>query len=125
VSGQSGRSGKLCWSSPAQPFLVSGPARRITILFCLTTLNRERNASRPGHFTPGTHWIGRWLGPRVVLDIVEKRKISCYFRPTPDVQPVAIPTELSPLIDTYVCTQTHRADERRDGETERQIETDR
>jgi hypothetical protein len=40
----------------------------------------EWSASRPGLFTtmerpPGTHWIGRWVGPRPVLDAV-KRKIS-------------------------------------------------
>jgi hypothetical protein len=37
-------------------------------------------APRPGHFTPrertpGTHWIGGWVGPRAVLDAVVKRKI--------------------------------------------------
>jgi hypothetical protein len=41
---------------------------------------REWSASRPDHFTPGeiangTHWIGDWVGPRVGLDVVEKRKI--------------------------------------------------
>jgi hypothetical protein len=35
----------------------------------------ECSASRPGRFnsrerTPGTHWIGGWVGPRVVLDAV-------------------------------------------------------
>jgi hypothetical protein len=39
-------------------------------------------ASRPSHFTsqgksPGTHWIGGWVGPRTVLDAVVKRKIPC------------------------------------------------
>jgi hypothetical protein len=37
-------------------------------------------ASCPGSFTPkertpGTHWIGGWVGPRDVLDAVVKRKI--------------------------------------------------
>jgi hypothetical protein len=41
----------------------------------------EWSASRPGRFThregtPGTHWIGGWVGPRAVLDAVVKRKIS-------------------------------------------------
>jgi len=27
----------------------------------------ERSASRPGHFTPGTYWIGDWVGPRASL----------------------------------------------------------
>jgi hypothetical protein len=40
----------------------------------------EWSASRPGRFTsreiaPCTHWIGGWVGPRVGLDDVEKRKI--------------------------------------------------
>jgi hypothetical protein len=34
----------------------------------------ELSASRPGRFTPGTHWIGGWVGPRIDLDDVEKRK---------------------------------------------------
>jgi hypothetical protein len=29
-----------------------------------------------GRFTPGTHWIGGWVGPRGGLDDVEKSKIS-------------------------------------------------
>jgi hypothetical protein len=35
----------------------------------------EWSASRPCHFTPGTHWIGGWVGPRAGLDDVERRKI--------------------------------------------------
>jgi len=30
----------------------------------------------PGRFAPGTIWIGHWVGPRVSLDAVVKRKIS-------------------------------------------------
>jgi hypothetical protein len=57
----------------------------------------EWSASRPGHFTPrerapGTHWIGGWVGPRAVLDVVVKRKIPSPSREsiprTPIVQPV-------------------------------------
>jgi hypothetical protein len=38
------------------------------------------SASRPGRFTPrarfpGTHWIGGWVGPTAVLDVVVKRNI--------------------------------------------------
>jgi len=38
-------------------------------------------ASCLGHFiprerTPGTHWIGGWVGPRANLEAVEKKKIS-------------------------------------------------
>jgi hypothetical protein len=34
----------------------------------------ELSASRPGSFTPGTHSIGGWVGPRADMDDVEKRK---------------------------------------------------
>jgi hypothetical protein len=34
----------------------------------------EWPASRPGHLTPGTHWIGGWVDSRAGLDDVEKRK---------------------------------------------------
>jgi hypothetical protein len=30
----------------------------------------------PGERNPGTHWIGGWVGSKVGLDAVEKRKIS-------------------------------------------------
>jgi hypothetical protein len=41
----------------------------------------EWSGSRPGRFTPrertpGTHWIGGWVGTRAVLDAVVRRKIS-------------------------------------------------
>jgi hypothetical protein len=35
----------------------------------------EWSTSRPGRFTPGTHWIEGWLGPRAGLDTMEKRLI--------------------------------------------------
>jgi hypothetical protein len=40
----------------------------------------EWSASRPGRFivregTPGTRWIGGWVGSRAVLDAMVKRKI--------------------------------------------------
>jgi hypothetical protein len=45
----------------------------------------EWSASLPDRFTPrerapGTHWIGGWVGPRVVLDAVVKRKIPIPFQ---------------------------------------------
>jgi hypothetical protein len=58
----------------------------------------EWSASRPGRFTPkegspGTHWIGGWVGPRAALDAVVKRKIPSPRQEsnptTPIVQPVA------------------------------------
>jgi hypothetical protein len=36
----------------------------------------EWSASRPCRFTPGTHWIGGWVSPRIGLDGEEKRIIE-------------------------------------------------
>jgi hypothetical protein len=33
-----------------------------------------------GRFTPGTHWMGGWVGPRTGLDVVEKRKVALLCR---------------------------------------------
>jgi hypothetical protein len=58
----------------------------------------EPSASRPDRFTPrvkapGTHWTGGWVGSRVVLDAVVKRKTRSPRREsnlrTPIVQSVA------------------------------------
>jgi hypothetical protein len=59
----------------------------------------EWSASRPCRFIPGeralgTHWIGGWVGLSAGLDAVEERKI---LHCRESNQPVAIPTELSPL----------------------------
>jgi hypothetical protein len=35
-----------------------------------TRYGGEWSASRTGRFTPSTHWIGGWVGPRAVLDAV-------------------------------------------------------
>jgi hypothetical protein len=32
----------------------------------------EWSTTRPGRFTPSTHWIGDWVDPRAGLDDVEK-----------------------------------------------------
>jgi hypothetical protein len=36
-----------------------------------------------GERATGTHWIGGWVGPRVGLDAVEKRKIVHYRESNP------------------------------------------
>jgi hypothetical protein len=53
--------------------------------------------SRPGRFTPrewapGTHWIGGWVGSRVFLEAMVKRRIPSRRRESnpriPIVQPI-------------------------------------
>jgi hypothetical protein len=57
----------------------------------------EWSASRPGRFTPReralvTYWIGGWVGPKVGLNAVVKRKITSPRRDLnpPIIQPVII-----------------------------------
>jgi hypothetical protein len=45
--------------------------------------------------TPGTHWIGVWVGPRVCLDDVEKRKILTL--PELELRPLSHPAHSQPL----------------------------
>jgi hypothetical protein len=89
----------------------------------------EWSASRPGRFTPrestpGTHWIGGWIGSRAVLDAVVKRKIPSPRREsnprTPIVQPVAqryTDWAITPLVASHVqynikmlCLETNFGD---------------
>jgi hypothetical protein len=46
----------------------------------------------PGEGAPGIHWIGGWVGPRVILDTVSKRKIPSpcqeFKSKYPIVQPI-------------------------------------
>jgi len=46
---------------------------------------REWSGSRAGRFTlgeqaPVTRWIGGWMGPRIGLDAVAKKRKSCLCR---------------------------------------------
>jgi hypothetical protein len=44
----------------------------------------EWSAALPPEKTAlGIHWIEGWMGPRVVLDVMEKRKIE----PLPEIKP--------------------------------------
>jgi hypothetical protein len=69
----------------------------IHIFLISALVGGEWSASRPGRFTPGerapgTHWIGRWLGPTDGLDDVEERKFCLWWdsnSETSVVQPVA------------------------------------
>jgi hypothetical protein len=46
----------------------------INVFLTSALVGGEWSASRPGRFTPGTHWIGGWVGRTAGLDDVEKRK---------------------------------------------------
>jgi hypothetical protein len=45
---------------------------QIHIFLISVLLGGEWSASRPGRFTPSTHWIRVWVGPRAGLNYVEK-----------------------------------------------------
>jgi hypothetical protein len=56
------------------------------------------SASHSGRFSPGTHWIGGWMGPRVGLNAVAKRKIpSPCLESNPDRPARGLVTILSEL----------------------------
>jgi len=46
------------------------------------------SASPPGLSTPGTHWIGGWVGPRASLDAMAKRKKIPIIDPVRNRAPV-------------------------------------
>jgi hypothetical protein len=52
----------------------------IQVFLTSALVGGEWSASRPSRLTPGegaprTHWIGDWVGPRVSLGDIKKRKI--------------------------------------------------
>jgi hypothetical protein len=55
-----------------------------------------------------TYWIGDWVGLKVDLDVIKKRKISCPCEPrllsNPARRLVAIPTELSGPLSVIIST---------------------
>jgi hypothetical protein len=44
----------------------------------------------PGEITPGTHWIGGWVGPRAGLDAVEKINVAPVGNRTLAALPIAL-----------------------------------
>jgi hypothetical protein len=65
----------------------------IHIFLTLALVGGEWSVSRSGRFTPrlratSNYWIGGWVGPRAILDEVEKRKFLT-LRYLSVIQPVA------------------------------------
>jgi hypothetical protein len=54
----------------------------------------------PGERTPGTHWIGGWVGPIAGLDYVEKRKLLTL--PGLELRPLGRPARRQSLYRLHV-----------------------
>jgi hypothetical protein len=75
---------------------------QIHIFLNLAPAGGELSASCPGRFTlgeraPYTHWIGGWVGPRVGLEDVEKRKFLTI--PGRELRPLGRPARSQSLYD--------------------------
>jgi hypothetical protein len=80
------------------PWRRLGERRYSSYSFSTSALDGgEWSASRPGHAftpgerTPGTHWTGGWVGPRVGLDTEATGKILCPRRESNPDRPVVQP----------------------------------
>jgi hypothetical protein len=88
----------LCFNWAPSHEDVLGEWRYSSTHSLTSALGGGDGSARPSRFipkerTPGTHWIGGWVGPRAILNAVVKRKIPSPHREsnprTPIVQPVA------------------------------------
>jgi hypothetical protein len=72
--------GPQCWYSHEEVWGIGGIASRIHNHGTRWTCDQLHApaALSQGERTPGTHWIGGWVGPRADSDAMENRKI-----PTP------------------------------------------
>jgi hypothetical protein len=68
----------------------------------------DLSASRPGRFTakertPGTYWIGGWVGLTTGQDAVAKRKYPCIYRESNPGRPArSLVTILTQLPSSYI-----------------------
>jgi hypothetical protein len=60
----------------------------------------------PGKITPGTHWIGGWVGPRAGLDAEARRKILCPCRGSKPDRPARSETLYCLSYRGSSCSQT-------------------
>jgi hypothetical protein len=68
----------------------------IHIFLTSAQVGGEWSASRPCRFTPGTHFIGGWVDPRVGLDDMEKLK----FFTLPGIK-FLLPLVVQPVASRY------------------------
>jgi hypothetical protein len=83
----------------------------IHIFLTLALAGVEWTASRPGRFTPSTHWIGGWTNPIAGLDDVEKRKFLTL--PRLELRPFGRPARSQSLYQLRYpdsCTMHGRSD---------------
>jgi hypothetical protein len=66
----------------------------VWIHICLTSAlaGDEWSASRPGSFTPCTHWIGGWVNPKAGLDDLKKR--TFWTLPRLELRPLGRPARI-------------------------------
>jgi hypothetical protein len=76
----------------------------IHIFLTLALVECEWSASHLGRFTPGSHWIGGWVGPRTGLGDVEKGNSWRYWDSNSDpsiVQPMASRHDCATVLNIF------------------------
>jgi hypothetical protein len=86
----------------------------INIFLTSALVEDERSASRPGPLypwerSPGTHWIGGWLGSKTGLDDIETRKF--FLLPGLELRLLGRPVRsITFHIRTLIYMDAHRRD---------------
>jgi hypothetical protein len=66
----------LLWGEEGELLLILDLVTRWECVVSVT----PRPCFTPGESTPGTHWTGGWVGPRVGLDTEARGKALCLCR---------------------------------------------
>jgi hypothetical protein len=97
----------LCFNGAPRHEDLLGEWRYSSTSSLTSAVDGEWSASRLLHFTPsrertpGTHWIGGWVGPRASLDAVVKRKIPSPCRDSNPLSPSAVPRSYPGSLNTF------------------------
>jgi hypothetical protein len=75
--------------------VYGGVELQIHIFLTSALVGAEWSASRLGRFTPATHCVGSWVGSRIGLNDVEKRKFLTL--PELELRPVGRPARSQSL----------------------------